>query len=209
MNASTEKADPNRQLLLTGGALAVVGLWYQRRAAAHGADHPHHEAQAASELKRSQAYYPIPAATLVRQDGAQVPFAQELDDGKPVILDFIYTSCTSICPVSSMVFSQLQGMVGPEAKMLSISIDPEFDTPPRLLEYAQKFGATARWQHYTGAREAILAVQKAFNVYRGDKTNHFAATFLRAAPAQPWLRLEGFATPEDLAREYRRLGTAS
>jgi protein SCO1/2 len=104
-----------------------------------------------------------------------------------------------------MVFAQLQGLVGTEAKMVSISIDPEFDTPQRLREYALKFGATPQWQHYTGSRQAVLAVQKAFNVYRGDKMNHFAVTFLRGAPAQPWVRLEGFATPEDLAREYRGL----
>ena len=200
--------DANRRLLLTGGVLAVAGLWYQRRAAAHGDEH-HHAHGAQEQLKRSQAYYQVPEATLVRQDGAEVAFPRELDDGRPVILDFIYTSCTSICPVSSMVFAQLQGLVGTEAKMVSISIDPEFDTPQRLQEYAVKFGATARWQHYTGSRQAILAVQKAFNVYRGDKMNHFAVTFLRAAPAQPWVRLEGFATPEDLAREYRRLAGAS
>ena len=104
-----------------------------------------------------------------------------------------------------MVFSQLQGMVDAKAKMVSISIDPEFDTPQRLQEYALKFGATARWQHYTGSRHTVLAIQKAFNVYRGDKMNHFAVTFLRGAPARPWVRLEGFATPEDLASEYRRL----
>ena len=98
-----------------------------------------------------------------------------------------------------------QGLVDAQAKLVSISIDPEFDTPERLREYALKFGATSQWQHYTGSRQAVLAVQKAFNVYRGDKMNHFAVTFLRGAPAQPWVRLEGFATPDDIAREYRRI----
>jgi protein SCO1/2 len=207
MKPELDKPDPNRRLLLTGGALAVVGLWYARRATAH--DEHHHHAAAAQELKRTEAYYKVPATTLVRQDGAEVAFPKELDDGRPVILDFVYTSCTTICPVSSMVFSQLQGLVDGAAKMVSISIDPEFDTPQRLQQYALKFDASPRWQHYTGSREAILAVQKAFNAYRGDKMNHFAVTFLRAAPGQPWVRLEGFATPEDLAREYRRLAGAS
>jgi protein SCO1/2 len=207
MKNHPEKLDLRRRLLFGRGALAVATLWQLQRAAAHDAHH-HHGAER-QDVKRSQGFYAVPAATLVRQDGAEVAFPQELDDGRPVILDFIYTSCTTICPVSSMVFAQLQALVGAEAKLVSISIDPEFDTPQRLREYALKFGATAQWQHYTGARQAVLAVQKAFNVYRGDKMNHFAVTFLRGAPAQPWVRLEGFATPEDLAREYRSLARLS
>lgn len=207
MKEDLAKPDPTRRLMLTGGVLAVAGLWYARRAVAHD-EHHHHEASP-GELKRSETFYTIPAATLVRQDGTEVAFPRELDDGRPVILDFVYTSCTTICPVSSMVFSQLQHLVDAQAKMVSISIDPEFDTPQRLREYALKFGASAQWQHYTGSREAILGVQKAFNAYRGDKMNHFAVTFLRAAPERPWVRLEGFATPQDLAREYRRLAGVS
>jgi protein SCO1/2 len=206
MKDHPENFDLRRRLLFSRGVLAVATLWQLRRAAAH--DQHHHHATERQDIKRSEGFYLIPAATLVRQDGAEVAFPRELDDGRPVILDFIYTSCTTVCPVSSMVFAQLQGLVGAEAKMVSISIDPEFDTPQRLREYALKFGASPQWQHYTGSRQAVLAVQKAFNVYRGDKMNHFAVTFLRGAPAQPWVRLEGFATPEDLAREYRRLAVS-
>jgi protein SCO1/2 len=104
------------------------------------------------------------------------------------------------------VFSQLQALLGEDlkkTKLVSISIDPEYDTPPRLRDYAKKFSALPQWRHYTGTREASLAVQKAFHAYRGDKMNHFPVTFLRGAPRRPWIRLEGFATPDVLAREYR------
>ena len=210
MNERVNKPDQGRRLLLTGGVLAVAGLWYSRRALAHDEHHHHDMAMAApSELKRSEVFYDIPAMKLVRQDGTEVAFPQEVDDGRPVILDFVYTSCTTVCPVTSMVFSQLQDLLGKHVKMISITIDPEFDTPQRLQAYSLKFGAKPQWQHYTGSRDAILTVEKAFNVYRGDKMNHFAVTFLRAAPKQPWLRVEGFATAEDLARDYRRLAGAS
>ena len=62
-----------------------------------------------------------------------------------------------------------------------------------------------KWRCYTGSREAVVAVQRAFNVYRGDKMNHVAVMFLRAAPGRAWVRLEGFPTADDVAREYRRL----
>jgi protein SCO1/2 len=57
----------------------------------------------------------------------------------------------------------------------------------------------------TGSSEASVAVQRAFDVYRGDKMSHDPVTLIRAAPGKPWVRLEGFAAANDLIREYRRL----
>jgi protein SCO1/2 len=171
--------------------------------------HEHHQhAHTADVIRRSEVAYKVPALTLVRQDGTKVEFPAQLDDGHPVILDFIYTSCTSVCPVTSQVFSQLQDELGKDrdkVKMISISIDPEYDTPARLTEYAKKYHAAAEWQHYTGTAQASIAMQKAFDVYRGDKMAHSPVTFLRAAPGKPWVRLDGFATPDMLVREYREL----
>jgi len=168
----------------------------------------HQHAAPPPGIKRSEAVYRLPEVRMVRQDGARVMFPREIDDGRPVILDFIYTSCTEICPVTSQVFSELQQRLGAEREkvhMVSVSIDPEYDTPARLTAYAKKFSAGSQWQHYTGSLESSLALQRAFDVYRGDKMNHFPVTFLRAAPGAPWVRLEGFATPDLLAREYRDL----
>jgi protein SCO1 len=206
MTKPADEISPSRRAFFLGSLGAAAALCAPRGVRAH--EHEHDHAAVPKGIRRSEAFYRLPAVTLVRQDGARVAFPQELDDGHLVILDFIYTACTTVCPVTSMVFSQLQPMLGKDlasTKMVSISIDPEFDTPERLTEYAKKFEAKAQWQHYTGTREAILAVQKAFDAYRGEKMNHFPVTFLRGAPARPWVRLEGFATPETLAREYREL----
>jgi protein SCO1/2 len=131
--------------------------------------HAHHH------MKRpaitSTADYALPAVTLVRDDGQTVSLRNELDDGRPVVLTFIYTSCTSICPLVSQTLSQLQSELGParnRVHMVSISIDPEHDTPSRLREYATKFGAGPSWQHYTGTVAASIATQRAFNVYHED-----------------------------------------
>ncbi|MGZ6027817.1 MAG: hypothetical protein ACXWK5_00255, partial [Myxococcaceae bacterium] len=58
---------------------------------------------------------------------------------------------------------------------------------------------------YTGTVEASVAAQRAFKSYRGDKMNHTPVTFLRAAPGQPWVRIDGFASSEELAQEFREL----
>ncbi|WP_409410194.1 SCO family protein [Burkholderia sp. Bp9142] len=150
--------------------------------------------------------YAAPSVQLVRDDGQAVSLVKELDDGRPVILTFIYTSCTTICPMISQTLEQLQGELGADrdkVHIMSISIDPEADTPERLRTYAARFGAGPEWQHYTGTVDASVAAQRAFNVYRGDKMNHTPVTFVRAAPGQPWLRIDGFATPTELLAAYR------
>src|SRR5437588_634333 len=58
------------------------------------------------------------------------------------------------------------------------------------------------------ATAASLAAQRAFDVYRGEKMSHTPVTLMRAAPGKPWLRIEGFVTPDELVDDYRNLLTA-
>jgi protein SCO1 len=159
-------------------------------------------------VTRSMRKYAVPKVQLVRDDGKTVALPDEMNDGRPIVLNFIFTTCGSICPVMSSVFSGFERRLGADAgkvHLMSISIDPEQDTPARLREYARKFHAGADWQHYTGTLEASVNTQRAFDVYRGAKMSHAAVTLMRAAPGEPWLRIEGLATADDLVRDYRKL----
>lgn len=103
---------------------------------------------------------------------------------------------------------QLQEKLGSDVKqmhLVSISIDPEQDTPPVLREYAKRFEAGKGWNFYTGTTDASIATQRAFDVYRGDKMNHAPVTLLRAAPGKPWVRIEGFASADELLNKYREI----
>lgn len=176
-------------------------------AAAHDAtdSHAHHQDAAASSA-RITADYIVPDVQLVRDDGSTVKLTQELNDGRAVVLGFIFTSCTSICPLSSQTFAELQAKLGPDrakVHLVSISIDPEEDTPVRLREYARRFDAGPGWQHYTGTLAASRTVQRAFNADRGGKMNHAPVTFVRAAPGARWIRIDGFASADQLANELR------
>jgi protein SCO1/2 len=170
----------------------------------------HHVVVGQEPIRRTAVEYRVPHVRLVRDDGKAVDLAEELDDGRPVFVDFIYTTCTAICPVTSATFAALQERLGAErdkVRMVSISIDPEEDTPRRLAGFRQKYGAGPQWHHYTGTAEASIAAQRAFGVYTGDKMGHTPATLYRGAPGQSWIRLDGFATPDDLLSEYRRLAS--
>jgi protein SCO1/2 len=188
--------------------MSVLAASLALRAAAADVVDPHAahhlEMNALPAVTRSVVDYPVPAIKLVRDDGKHVVLVDELNDGRPVVLNFIYTTCTGICPLASQIFSQLQRQLGAQrdrVHLVSISIDPEEDTPVRLREYAQRYSAGPGWQHYTGTSDASTAVQWAFDVYKGDKMGHTPVTLVRRAPGAPWVRFDGFATADMLLKE--------
>lgn len=202
----SESFSPARRRLLRHGLWLGCGLSLIGQGAA--AHQGHHAKSSDQEgYVRRTATYTIPDVQLRDTEGAKVALRASLAD-KPVILNFIFTSCDTTCPVTSQTFSQVQEGLGSErsmVRMVSISIDPEQDTPAALKAYAGKFGAGPQWQMLTGTVGDSIAVQRAFDVYRGDKMNHQPATFLRVRAGQPWVRLEGFASAADILSEFHKL----
>jgi protein SCO1/2 len=194
-----------RMAALLAGALLASGV--SRSYGHEPLDEQPAPAATAARTSTSTAQYLVPAVRLVRDDGKVISLPEEMNDGRPVVLNFIFTTCSSICPLMSQILAQFDRTLGTDrdrVHLMSISIDPEQDTPVRLREYARKFHAGPEWQHYTGTVEASLAAQRAFNVWRGDKMSHGPVTLVRAAPGEPWLRIEGFITPAELVQHYRR-----
>jgi len=171
--------------------------------------HAHHRHMMDQKgYKRSVHNYEIPPLVLVDKDNNKVSLNEALATDEPVMLNFIFTTCTTICPVLSATFAQVQRELGDEAdqlRMISITIDPEHDTPERLRGYAARFDAGSQWQFYTGASDDIIAVQKAFDAYRGSKANHEPLTFMRVPADTQWVRVNGLASAADVVNEYRRL----
>jgi protein SCO1/2 len=201
-------------VLLTSG----IGLAHEGHQPAAPDAHQHvahagheHGAMANSkgaEYSRSVRAYSVPDITLVDRNARPVRLRDLLATDEPVMMNLIFTTCTAICPVMSSIFAKVPlepGVDASKLRMISISIDPENDTPAQLTAYANKFGAGPRWQFLTGSVENIATVQRAFDNYRGDKMSHEPLTLLRAAPGRPWVRIEGFASPSELAQEYRKV----
>ncbi len=152
--------------------------------------------------------YRMPDVDLLDMDGARVPLASVFDGEGPLVVQFIFTTCPTICGPLSAGVSTLQGSPGDDlatARFVSISIDPEHDRPEQLRRYAKSFGAGPRWQFYTGSRESIVAVQKAFDAYQANKMGHQPLTFLRPRPGASWVRLAGIPGAADLKAECRRM----
>lgn len=191
-------------------ALLVAAALAGPAALAAPEDHRHdgHAAPASTDYARSLADYSPPDVRLLDMRGAEVRLADEMGHDGPLMLQFIFTTCPGVCPALSAMFRGAQERLGAEAgevRLLSISIDPEHDTPPRLSDYAARFRAGPGWRFLTGELDEIVAVQKAFDAYRGNKMRHEPTTYLRASPGESWLRLDGFLTADELVAELRRL----
>lgn len=176
-------------------------------------DHSAHRAAinakyANKKYTRSEVNYDVNSIDLLRMDEKLVSLSDEIKGDGPVLLNFIFTSCATICPVLTSTFSDFQKKLGEEARnvtMISISIDPQYDTAEKLRDYARRFGAGPQWKFYTGSDEQSINAQKAFDAYRGGKMNHIPLTFLRPAAGEKWIRLEGFTSSSQLLGEYRDL----
>jgi len=160
------------------------------------------------EYQRTEEKYKIPDVTLLNQDGKKIKLKSILDPGKPVIIDFIYTTCTTICPVLSANFLNLQNRLGGSAgslQLISISIDPEHDSPEQMKKYMQRFRAKKGWDFLTGRRDDIILVLKAFDASVKDKMSHIPLYILRGPKADEWVRIHGMVGASDLMNELDRL----
>ncbi len=157
---------------------------------------------------RSIHSYKVPSVNVVTQDGQKTQLSAVLDHVEPVIVNFIFTTCSAICPIMTAILSKVHSTIAPSSpnlRFVSISIDPEHDTPTMLAEYAKKFKAGSNWQFLTGELTDLRLIQRAFDAYRGDKMNHASLTLIRPANSNSWMRIEGIANAHDLIREYNSL----
>lgn len=120
-----------------------------------------------------------------------------------VILNFVFTSCTTICPAFSAIMhsteQRLSDRLGKEVALVSISVDPVNDTPERLRTYAGKIGAGPHWYWLTGRPADIEQVLRAFGVPTGGRPESHPPTILVGNTSTGrWLRWVGMVTPETL-----------
>ncbi len=136
---------------------------------AYGASSPHaHET--GSQQKTPTAVVrtvKAPEFTLLDQDGKR--FLSTSLRGKIVVLDFIYTTCTDVCPLFTANFLRLQRQLKPEQKsnvfFISITTDPEIDSPKVLKAYAQRHGADlGNWAFLTGTETQLKEVWRGFGI---------------------------------------------
>ncbi|HYI10261.1 MAG TPA: SCO family protein [Thermoanaerobaculia bacterium] len=162
-------------------------------------------ATAATELppvtaQRIELAGPIPDVEVVDHEGQKHRFYTDLVRGKTVVVNAIYTRCTNVCPLLGHSFRELQtalgDRLGDDVHLISISRDPENDTPETLAAWRRRFEGKPGWTFVTGEKKAIDAV---LELLTGDPSylgGHSAIALFGDDATGIWLRDYGAAEPE-------------
>lgn len=166
------------------------------------AQHEHHHPAAPPEQERVDGLQ-IPDVPLVDQDGRPVRFASDLVRDRVVAVNFVFTTCTTICPPMGATFGKLRQLLGERAgrdvHLISVSVDPRTDTPERLKAWAGKFGAGPGWTLVTGEPAEVVRLLKALGAYTPDIKDHSPLVLVGNAAKGEWTRAYGLAPPAKLA----------
>ena len=150
----------------------------------------------------------IPEVTLIDQD-ANLVTLRELVEGKDVVMvDFIFGTCTTICPILSAGFTNLQRRMGSGPggpTLISFSIDPEHDSPEIMTKYLKRYRAQPGWYFLTGDRDDIDTVMRAFDAYVPDKMSHQPVTFIKGTEPNQWVKIDGLVSTADLTAELEKI----
>jgi protein SCO1/2 len=151
----------------------------------------------------------IPDVVLVDQDGRKVRFWSDLVQGKVVAVNFVFTTCTTICPPLGANFARLRQLLGSRAgtsvQLISVSVDPVTDTPERLRAWAAKFGAGPGWTLVTGAKPDVERLLRALRSYTPNFTEHSPLLLIGNAATGTWERTSGLAPAAEIAAQLARL----
>ena len=152
----------------------------------------HDESHAASKMA-------IPDVELLDQDGRTVHFYTDLVKGKTVAVNFIFTTCTTICPPLGATFARVQRELGARAgrdvHLISISVDPATDTPERLKAWGAKFHAAEGWTFVTGRKPQVDELLRALGAATGSPSDHTPTVLVGNDAAGQWTRAYGLARP--------------
>lgn len=151
----------------------------------------------------------FPDVTLLDQDGRKVRFLTDVIKGKTVFFNSFFTSCGGTCPVQSSVFSALQkrlgARVGKDVVLVSVTVDPENDTPEVLKTYAAKYGAGPGWYFLTGDEKDVQKVLEAMDLYAKRPDNHSPMAAVGHEPSMLWRKVLNLKAPAALEAELKAL----
>jgi protein SCO1/2 len=176
-----------------------------------GMDHSKHMAMAAAATGKVEEVsdLSIPDLEVETQNGDTVHFYSDLVKGRVVAMNFIFTTCQTICPPMGAIFGQLEkklgDRMGKDVHLISISVDPSTDTPERLKQWAAKFGRTPGWTLVTGDTNKVNTILKGLQVFTPDYEDHAPLVLLGNEADGEWTRAYGLAPPAKLAEILDRL----
>lgn len=171
-----------------------------------------HSAHQVHELPPAGTPVRFADVTLTDRQEHPVRLKDDLVADKIVVMGFIYTSCTTVCPVISAIMQKVQTQlgerVGAQVQLVSISVDPLRDTPARLREYSLRYRPGPGWAWLTGSVQAVTDTLKGLGTWSADFTDHQPVIMVGDGRSAQWTSFYGFTDPAVLVAKVEALSAA-
>jgi cytochrome oxidase Cu insertion factor (SCO1/SenC/PrrC family) len=166
-----------------------------------------HEADTPASTEITNAHFSkmnIPDVELLDQNGRKIHFYSDLVKGQTVVINFIFTTCTTICPPLGATFARVQkelgDKVGRDVRFISISVDPATDTPERLKAWGAKFHAGDAWTFVTGNKPQVDELLNALGASFARREDHSPTVLIGNDTHGNWTRTYGLAHTSQLVQ---------
>ena len=162
--------------------------------------HDKHNMAAMSKDEMAEAKIVLPdGLSMLNQYGNNVDLRKNVIGDKIVAISFVYTTCTTVCPVVSSIFSMVQERLiermGKDFALITITVDPARDTPHRLLSYSKSFNPASGWSWLTGDKKSVDKILSALGAYTPNFEDHPAMVLIGDDSNSEWYRYFGFPAP--------------
>jgi cytochrome oxidase Cu insertion factor (SCO1/SenC/PrrC family) len=146
----------------------------------------------------------IPDIEVLDQNGRTIHFYTDLVKGQTVVINFIFTTCTTICPPLGATFARVQKELGDKAgrdvRFISVSVDPATDTPERLKAWGEKFHAGEGWTFVTGNKPQVDELLRALGASSARREDHSPSILIGNDAHGNWTRTYGLANTSQLVQ---------
>jgi protein SCO1/2 len=177
-----------------------------------GGDDPHAHHRAMLKQKAGapkSARVDLRDRELLDENGNSVMFVKDVIGDNIVVMDFVYTTCTTICPVLTAVMGQVQEKLGDDlgqgVKLVSMTVDAARDTPPRLKAYAANHGAKEGWSWITGPMGHMEDVLTGLGAYSANFEDHAPMVLVGDGKTGEWSRFFGFPNADRIIEQVNNL----
>jgi protein SCO1/2 len=202
-----------RAALLLGLAVMYTLVCARTSPAQETAQHAHmmhgHDRVDAVETAK-EASVRVPDVEVLDESGRRLHFYSDLVKGRVVAIQFIFTTCTTICPPMGATFAKVQSLAadraGKDLRLISVSVDPLTDTPERLKAWGAKFKARPGWTFVTGQLPQINELLKALGGFSGRREDHSPVVLIGNDATGVWTRANGLASPTKLLQAIDEVG---
>lgn len=159
------------------------------------------------EAKAREYFTDLP---VVDQNGQELRFYSDVLRGRTVLIDFIFTNCEDACPIATAKLNQLRNTLGErfgeEVFFVSISVDPDRDTPNHMKAFAAEQNADVPgWIWLTGKPEHVNRIVKRFGQYTEDFENHTTLMLAGNVPKKHWTKIQPMADVSQIALKLTSL----